>query len=129
MDSDTFSSIVWGIALIGILISFFFAHWRRRHRTKRLLIKELLKQYFQDGIPANEPGQRIREIGGYYFVRSMELYSLVIAAFQVAVDEKLAHEANLEQAKRRLLIRLAALKKELGLTDLYQIEGWRQGHD
>jgi hypothetical protein len=94
-----------------------------------LLIKELLKQYFQDGIPANEPGQRIREIGGYYFVRSMELYSLVIAAFQVAVDEKLAHEANLEQAKRRLLIRLAALKKELGLTDLYQIEGWRQGHD
>jgi hypothetical protein len=122
MDSDTFSSIVWGIALIGILISFFFAHWRRRRRTKRLLIKELLKQYFQNGIPANEPGQRIREIGGYYF-RSMELYSLVIAAFQVAVDEKLAHEANLEQAKTRLLIRLAALKKELGLTDLYQIEG------
>ena len=63
MDSDTFSSIVWGIALIGILISFFFAHWRRRRRTKRLLIKELLKQYFQNGIPANEPGQRIREIG------------------------------------------------------------------
>jgi hypothetical protein len=129
MDSDTFSSIVWGIALIGILISFFFAHWRRRHRTKRLLIEELLKQYFQNDIPANEPGQRIREIGGYYFVRSMELYSLVIAAFQGAVDEKLAHEANLEQAKRRLLIRLAALKKELGLTDLYQIEGWWQGRD
>jgi hypothetical protein len=84
---------------------------------------------FQNDIPANEPGQRIREIGGYYFVRSMELYSLVITAFQGAVDEKLAHEENLEQAKRRLLIRLAALKKELGLTDLYQIEGWRQGRD
>lgn len=126
MDSDTFSSMVWGIALIGILISFFFTHWHRRRRTKRLLIKELLKQYFQNDIPANEPGQRIREIGGY-FVRSMELYSLVIVAFQGAVDEKLAHEANLEQAKRRLLIRLAALKIELGLTDLYQIEGWRQG--
>ena len=125
MNSDTFSAIVWAAALIGILISSYFARWRRRRRTKRLLIRELLKGYFQNDMPANDLGNRIREMGDYYFMRSTELYSMVIAAFQGAVDEKRAHQANLKEAESKLLTRLAALKKELGLTDLYQIEGWR----
>jgi len=76
-------------------------------------------------MPANELRSRIREIGNYYFTRSTELYALVIAAFQGAVDEKLAHQADFKEGERKLLSRLAALKKEFGLTDLYQIEGWR----
>ena len=125
MDSDIFSSIVWAAALIGILISFCLTQWRRRQHTKRLLIKELLKRYFQNDMPATELGSRIRQTGYYYFMRSTELYALVIAAFQGAVDEKLAHQANAKEGERKLLSRLAALKNELGLTDLYQIEGWR----
>ena len=125
MDNDIFSSIVWAAALLGILISFCLAQWRRRQRTKRLLIRELLKSYFQTDMPANELRSRIREIGNYYFTRSTELYALVIAAFQGAVDEKLAHQADFKEGERKLLSRLAALKKEFGLPDLYQIEGWR----
>ena len=126
MDNDIFSSIVWAAALLGILISFCLARWRRRQRTKRLLIRELLKSYFQTDMPANELRSRIREIGNYYFTRSTELYALVIAAFQGAVDdEKLARQADFKEGERKLLSRLAVLKKEFGLPDLYQIEGWR----
>jgi hypothetical protein len=125
IDSDTFSSIVWAAALIGILISFYFAHLHRRRHTKRLLIRELLKRYFQNEMSADELGNRIGEIGDYYFMRSAELYSLVIAAFQGAVDERRSDQANLKEGERKLLVRLAALKKEFGLPDLYQIEGWR----
>ena len=125
MDSDIFSGIVWAAALIGLLIYFCLSQWRRRQRTKRLLIRELLKSYFQTDMPANELRSRIREIGNYYFTRSTELYALVIAAFQGAVDEKLARQENFKEGERKLLSRLATLKKEFGLTDLYQIEGWR----
>ena len=125
MDNDIFSSIVWAAALLGILISFCLAQWRRRQRTKRLQMKDLLKAYFQNDMPANELRSRIRKIGNYYFNRSTELFALVIAAFQGAVDEKLAHQENFKESERKLLSQLAALKKELGLTDLYQIEGWR----
>src|SRR3974377_62984 len=123
MDNDIFSGIVWAAALLGILIFFCLAQWRRRQHTNRLLIRELLKSYFQTDVPANELRSRIRKTGNYYFMRSTELYALVTAAFQGAVDEKLAHQANFKEGERKLLYRLAALKKELGLTDLYQIEG------
>jgi hypothetical protein len=123
VDSDTFSSIVWGVALVGILISFCFAHWRRRRDTKRLLIKELLKRYFQNDMRASELVNSVRETGGYSFMRGAELHSLVIAAFQSAVDEKPAHPSNLKDRESKLLSQLAVLKKEFGLTDLYQIEG------
>jgi uncharacterized protein YeeX (DUF496 family) len=125
MDIDVFSSIVWATALIGVLISFCLSQWRRRQRTKRLLMKDLLKRYFQNDMPANELRSRIRKMGNYYFMRSSELFALVIAAFQGAVDEGLAHREDFKKSERKLLAQLAALKKELGLTDLYQIEGWR----
>jgi O-antigen/teichoic acid export membrane protein len=54
MDIDTFSSIVWGAVLVGVLISIYFARRRRWRRTKRLLILELLKAYFQSGMPADQ---------------------------------------------------------------------------
>src|SRR3974390_1460056 len=124
MDSDIFSGIVWAAALIGLLIYFCLSQWRRRQRTKRLQMKDLLKAYFQNDMPANELRSRLRKIGNYYFNRSTELFVLVTGAFQGAVDE-LAHQENFKEGERKLLSQLAALKKELGLTDLYQIEGWR----
>ena len=122
MDSDMFSVIVWAVALIGLLISFCLSWWRRRQRTKRLLMKDLLKAYFQNDMPANELRSRIRKIGNYYFNRSTELFALVIAAFQSAVDARLGHKALSEQDEKKLLSLLAALKKEFGLTDFYRIK-------
>ena len=55
-------------------------------------------------------------------MRGAELYSLVIAAFQSAVDARLGHKALSEQDEKKLLSLLAALKKEFGLTDFYRIK-------
>jgi hypothetical protein len=52
-----------------------------------------------------------------------------IAAFQRAVDANFAHESHSQEDERKFLGLLAALKNEFGLTDLYQIEGWRAGRE
>jgi hypothetical protein len=54
---------------------------------------------------------------------------LATAAFHGAVDAKLEHQAHSEEDERKPLGLLAALKKEFGLTDLYQIEAWRPGRE
>ena len=129
MDSDTFSGIVWGAVLVVILVSICLARYRRRRSTKRALIAELLKRYFQGDMPPDQLGKRTREIAGRHFIGSAELYSLVIAAFQGSVDATLARQANSEADEKRSLRLLAALKKEFGLTDRYQIEAWRPGRE
>jgi hypothetical protein len=129
MDSDTFSGIVWGAVLVGILVSIGFAHYRRRRNTKRALIAELLKQYFQGDMPPDQLSKRTREIADRHFMGSAELYSLVIAAFQGSVDATLARQAHSEEDEKRSLRLLAALKKEFGLTDRYQVEAWRPGRE
>ena len=129
MDSDTFSGIVWGAALVGIFTSIYVGRRRRWRRTKRLLIMELLKGYFQGNMPADQLGQRTREITHYHFIQSAEFHSLAIAAFQGAIDANFAHESHSKEDERKLLGLLAALKNEFGLTDLYQIEGWRAGRE
>ncbi len=126
MDSRTFSSIVGGAVLVGILTSGYFAHRRRWHRTKRPLIMELLKRYFQGDMPADQFGRRIREIADHHFTRSGEFYPLAVAAFQRAVD---ANQAHSKEDERKLLSLLAALKNEFGLTDLYRIEARRTGRE
>jgi len=129
MDSDTFSGIVWGAALVGIFTSIYVGRRRRWRRTKRLLIMELLKRYFQGDMPADQLGQRTREITHHHFIQSEEFHSLAIAAFQRAVDANFAHESHSKEDERKFLGLLAALKNEFGLTDLYQIEGWRAGRE
>jgi len=129
MDSDTFSSIVWGAVLVGILMSICFAHYRRRRSAKRALIVELLKQYFQGDMPPDQLGKRTRETADRHFMGSAELYSLVIAAFQGTVDAMLARQAHSKEDEKKLLRLLAALKKEFGLTDRYQTEAWRPGRE
>jgi len=129
MDSDTIIWIVWGAVLVGILISIYFTYRRRRLHTKRQLMMELLKGYFQGDMPADQLGQRTREIADHHFMQSAEFYSLAIAVFQGAVDAKLEYQAHSKEDERKLLSLLAALKKEFGLTDLYQIEAWRAGRE
>lgn len=129
MDSDTFSGIVWGAALVAILVSICLARYRRRRSAKRALIAELLKQYFQGDTPPDQLGKRTREIAGRRFIGSAELYSLVIAAFQGSVDATLARQAHSKEDEKNSLRLLAALKKEFGLTDRYQTEEWRPGRE
>jgi hypothetical protein len=129
MNLDTLSSIVAGAVLVAILVTGFSVYWLRRRRTKRLLILELLKEYFQGGMPSDQLDKRIREIAGRHFTRDAELYSLVIAAFQRAVEAKLVHQAHSKEDEIKLLSSLATLKKEFGLPDRYQIEAWRPGRE
>jgi hypothetical protein len=121
MDIYVFGSVVGAAVLVAILISFYFVYQRSR-RTKRRLVMERLEGYFQGDVPADQLGKRIREIAGRHFVRDAELYSLVIAAFQGAVDARPHHKTLSEQDEKKLLSLLAALKKEFGLTDLYRIK-------
>jgi uncharacterized membrane protein len=129
MDSWTFSSIVWGTVLFGLLLFIYFARYRRRRRTQRLLIMELLKRYFEGDISADQLGQRTREITNHHFIQSAEFHSLAIAGFQRAVDVKLANQSHSKEEESKLLSLLAALKNEFGLTDRYQIEAWRSGRE
>ena len=113
------------IAVLLVLLAICLAYQRRRVRTL-LLMMELLKGYFRGDIPTDQLGQRTRDIASRHFLRSAEFYSLAIAAFQSAVDTKLAHQSHsIEEVEEesKLLRLLARLKREFGLTDRYQIEG------
>jgi hypothetical protein len=121
--------IVWGVLLLGILISIFLSYRSRRLRTKRLQLMDLFNGYFRGDVPANQLGHRTRQIAGRRFIGSAEFYSLAIAAFQGAVDAKLAYQPHSEERQKKLLRLLAGLKNEFGLTDRYQIEGWRAGRE
>ena len=120
MDIDIFGSVVGAAVLVALLISIYFVYQRSR-RTRRRLVMESLDEYFEGDVPADRLGKRIRELAGHHFMRGTELYSLVIAAFQGAVDARLGHKTS-EQDEKKLLSLLAALKKEFGLTDFYRIE-------
>jgi phosphate acetyltransferase len=94
MDGDRIIYIAWGTLLVGILVSIFFARWRRQLRTKRSLTMKLLKGYFQGDMPAHQLGPRTREIANLHFLRGAECYSLAITAFQ-SVELILAGQGEL----------------------------------
>jgi hypothetical protein len=129
MDSDTIIGIVRAALLAGILLFIYFAYRHRRLRAKRLMMMDLLKQYFQGDVPADQLGPRSRKIAGRHFLQSSEFYSLAVAAFQGAADAELASERHSKEGERKLMGLLAALKNEFGLPDRYQIEAWRPGRE
>ena len=94
MDNETFSLIVWGVVLIGTVVSIYFARRHRRRRTQRLLIMELLKQYFRGDIFADQLAQRTLEMTSQYFIQT-EFQSLAVAAFQHSVDA--AHQSQVKR--------------------------------
>ena len=125
MKADIIPLIISAALLVIALIVVLIGHMRRRHRLDRLLLIDLLKSYFKDDMPANQLGRRTREIVSEHFTYSDEFYSLVVSAFQTAVDATFAQQPHTEQAERKLLSAMAALKREFGLTDRYQVEAWR----
>jgi hypothetical protein len=129
MDSDTIIGIVRAVLLAAILLFIYLAYRHRRLRAKRVKMMDLLRQYFDGDVPAAQLGPRARDIANRHFMQSPEFYSLAIAAFQGAVDARLTPERHSNEDERELLGRLAALKNEFGLTDRYQIEGWRAGRE
>jgi len=129
MDSDTIISIVQAVLLAAILLFIYLAYRHRRLRAKRVKMMDLLRRYFDGDVPAGQLGPRTRGIANRHFIQSPEFYSLAIAAFQGAADARLAPEHHSSEDERKLLGRLAALKTEFGLTDRYQIEGWRAGRE
>jgi hypothetical protein len=129
MDGDTIIYIVWGVLLLGILISILVAYRSRRLRAKRLLLMELFDRYFRGDMSADQIGQRARQSVGRHFTGGAEFFALVTAAFQNAVDASLSQEPHSEARQKKLLGLLAALKNEFGLTDRYQVEGWRAGRE
>jgi hypothetical protein len=125
MKADIIPLIISAGLLVIALIVVLMGHLRRRHRLDRLLVIDLLRSYFKDDMPANQLGRRTREIVSEHFTYSDEFYSLVVSAFQTAVDATFAQQPHTEQAERKLLNAMAALKCEFGLTDCYQVEAWR----
>jgi hypothetical protein len=125
MKADIIPLIISAALLVIALIVVLTGHLRRRHRLDRLLVIDLLRSYFKDDMPANQLGRRTREIVSEHFTYSDEFYSLVVSAFQTAVDATFAQQPHTEQAERKLLSAMAALKREFGLTDRYQLEAWR----
>jgi hypothetical protein len=129
MDGDTVMYTVWGVLLLGSLISIFLPYWSRRLRVKRSLLIDLFNGYFRGDVPTDQLGPRVRQIARRHFIGSAEFFSLAVAAFQSAVDAKLAHQPHSEERQKKLLRMLAALKNEFGLPDRYLIEGWRTGRE
>ena len=125
MKADIIPLIISAGLLVIALIVVLTGHLRRRHRLDRLLVIDLLRSYFKDDMPANQLGRRTREIVSEHFTYSDEFYSLVVSAFQTAVDATFVQQPHTEQAERKLLSAMAALKREFGLTDRYQVEAWR----
>jgi hypothetical protein len=111
--------------LAGALVVLFAGHLRRRQRFERKLIQDLLRSYFRGEVPSDQLGQRAREIAGRRFTQSDEFYSLAASAFQRAVDAAFLQQTATELRENGLLNAMAILKREFGLTDLYQVEGWR----
>ena len=129
MENDSIIYVVWGALLLAILVSTLLAYRSRRLRAKRLLLMELFNGYFRGEIPADQIGQRTRQIADRHFMGSAEFFSLTIAAFQTAGDAEDPHQPHSEERQKRLLALLAAMKNEFGLADRYRIEGWRSGRE
>jgi hypothetical protein len=129
MKNDTITLVISAVLLAAALIVLFASHLRRRNHLKRQLVMDLLKSYFKGNVAANQLGHRVREIVSAHYTYSDEFYSLVVSAFQTAVDASFARQPHTAQADRKLLSAMAALKQEFGLTDRYQVEAWRPGRE
>ena len=125
--SEMIRNIAGGAIFVVALVCLYLVY---RHRQLRAIRQtgDLLHEYFRSAMPADQLGQRTREIAGPQFIASSEFYSLVTAAFQSAAA-KLGQQTHSLQEERILLKLLADLKTEFGLTDRYRIEGWRAGRE
>ena len=129
MKNDTITIIASGALLAAALLVLYAGHLRRRHHLRRLLVMDLLRDYFKGDLPAPQLGRRTREIASRHFTDSDEFFALAVSAFQSAADSALAPQAHTKQSERKLLNAMANLKQEFGLTDRFQVEAWRPGRE
>jgi hypothetical protein len=122
-------SFVWGALILGAVLVLLYAVIRHRRLRARREIAELLDEYFRGGVPVERLGQRARELTHRRFTGSPLFYSIAAAAFHGAADDKLGPQAHTREDESNLLRLWAALQKEFGLTDRYQIEAWRPGRE
>ena len=128
MDTDwliNFGIFCAGCVAVAILI--YLVSQRRRSRAVNLL-RNLLKDYFDGKISVEALGQNARAAVGHVFLGGNESFVESVRAFQKAVDQRLPPNHS-QKDEGELLGLLAALKNEFGLTDRYQIEGWRAGRE
>ena len=114
-----------GCAAAAILI--YLVYWHRRHRASKRM-QSLLEDYFDEKIDVEEVGRQARAAVGRSFLGGNESFAGTIRAFHKAVDKRLP-PGHSQKEEAKLLGLLAALKNEFGLTDRYQIEGWRAGRE
>jgi hypothetical protein len=129
MKIDTITIIASGALLAAAILVLYAGHLRRRHHVRRLMVMDLLQNYFRGDMPTPQLKQRTREIASQHFTGSDEFYALVVSAFQSAADAALAPQAHTKQSERKLLNAMANLKQEFGLTDRFQVEAWRPGRE
>jgi hypothetical protein len=124
MDTDL-GIFCAGCVAVAILI--YLVYQRRRRRAVKLM-RSLLQDYFDEKTNVEELGQKARSEVGRGFLGGNESFAESVRAFQTAVDKRLPPNHSQED-EGKLLGLLAALKNEFGLTDRYQIEGWRAGRE
>ena len=124
MDTDL-GIICDGCVAVAILI--YLVYQRRRRRAVNLM-RSLLQDYFDEKISVEALGQKARSAVGGGFLGGNESFAESVRAFQNAVDKRLPPNHS-QKDEGELLGLLAALKNEFGLTDRYQIEGWRAGRE
>jgi len=129
MNSENIPIIISAVLLAGVLLGVYWAHRRRQFHFRRQLLVELFKAYFNGDVPADRLDRRAQQIVSRHFVQSPEFYSLAVAAFQRAMDAKLARRPRVEKDEKTLFGLMATLKNVFGLPDLYRIEAWRPGRE
>ena len=82
MKIDTITIIASGALLALALVVLYAGYLRRRHHVRRLLVTDLLRDYFRGHMPAPQLKRRTREIASQHFTSSDEFYALAVSAFQ-----------------------------------------------
>jgi hypothetical protein len=124
MKIDTITMAVSGALLALALLVVYAGYLRRRRHGRRLVVTDLLRDYFSGDMPAQNLRSRTREIASHHFIASNEFYALAVSAFR-AVDSTLTSRRHVKQKERKVLNAMANLKQVFGLTDRYQVEAWR----
>ena len=124
MDTDLG---IFCAACVAVALLIYLVYQRRRRRALNLM-RSLLQDYFDEKTNVQELGQKARSAVGRDFLGGNESFAESVRAFQNAVDKRLPPNHS-QKDEGELLGLLAALKNEFGLTDRYQIEGWRAGRE
>src|SRR5271163_817667 len=117
---DRATAIIWGLIAFGAILAFVI-YWNRRLHTARR-IDDLLEQYFQGKMPVGQLGQHARAIATRGFLGGSTFLSLAASAFQRAIDNKRAKQANSEE-EEALMRLFGDLRREFGVPERYKFEG------